>query len=115
MRNAILVWLAVLLSSCVSPSARLAGNLKHAVIHKTVRAPRSEVEQIIAMISRESIFPIIFITQDPKKIGGHITVYTDLSHDPPRVFAYELERRPDGVWHIVSSGKGSIIVIPDME
>jgi hypothetical protein len=115
MARAVVASAVVLFFGCASPSTRLAGNLKHAVIHKTVRAPRSEVDQIIGTVSRESIFPIIFTTQDPRKIGGRITVYTDLSHDPPRVVAYELQRQPDGVWHIVSSGKGSIIVIPDME
>jgi hypothetical protein len=99
--------------SCASPSTRLAWNLKHAEVHKNVRLPQAEIDQIIRTVSRESIFPILLITREKTKHGDQIVVYTDLEHDPQRYMGYELQKQSDGLWRIVFSGRGSIIVIDD--
>jgi hypothetical protein len=98
---------------CASPSTRLAWNLKHADVHKNVRIPRAEIDQIIRIVSRESIFPILLITQEKTKHGDQISVYTDLEHDPQRYMVYDLQKQSDGLWHIVFSGNGSIIIIDE--
>jgi hypothetical protein len=107
-----LLFVCAVLASCASPSTRLEWNLKRAVVHKSVRLPRADVEQIIRVVSRESIFPILLITGGKTERGDYeVTVYTDLSHDPQRYMEYDLQKRADGQWHIVSSGEGSIIVV----
>lgn len=86
--------------------------MKHAVVHKTVRLPRAEVEQIIRVVSQESIFSILLITGGKTRQGDYeVSVYTDLSHDPQRYMVYDLQKQANGQWHIVFSGEGSIIVV----
>jgi hypothetical protein len=97
--------------SCASPSTRLAWNLKHADVHKNVRLPQSDIDQIIRTVSRASIFPILLITKEKTKHGDRVAVYTDLEHGPQRYMVYELEKQTDGLWHIIFSGNGSIILI----
>lgn len=98
---------------CASLSTRLAWNLKHAEVHKNVRLPQTEVDQIISTVSRKSIFPILLIAREKTKHGDQIVVYTDLEHNPQRYMVYELQKRSDGLWHITFSGRGSIIVIDE--
>jgi hypothetical protein len=93
------------------PSTRLEWNLKHAVVHKNVRLPQSEIEQIIRTVSNKSIFPILSITQGRTKEGDIVNVYTDLEHGPQRYMVYQLVKQSDGQWHIIFSGSGSIILI----
>jgi hypothetical protein len=103
-----------MVAGCVSPSVRLEWNLKHAVVYKNVRLPQAEVEQVIRIVSMESIFPILLITREKTKRGGdRVIVYTDLSHDPQRYMVYELQKQADGQWHVVFSGNGSIIIIDE--
>ena len=99
------------LLGCASPSTRLEWNLKHAVVHKNVRLPQSDIEQVIHIVSKESIFPILLITESNAKHGNIVSVYTDLEHGPQRYMVYELQKQADGQWHIVFRGNGSIILI----
>jgi hypothetical protein len=114
-RAASVLPLALLLLGCASPSTRLAWNLKHAEVHKSVRLPQSEVDQIIRTVSRESIFPILVISREKTKRSDRIVVWTDLSHDPQRYMCYELEKQRDGLWHIVWQGNGSIMILDETQ
>ena len=105
------LFVCVAFAGCASPGTRLEWNLKNAVVHKNVHLPRTEVDQIIRIVSRESIFPILLITENKTKDGIMVKVYTDLEHGPQRYMVYELQKQADGQWHIVFSGNGSIILI----
>src|SRR5260370_6654294 len=109
------VLLAMLLCGCASPSTRLAWNLKHAEVHKSVRLPQPEIDQIIRTVSTESIFPILVISREKTKRSDRVVVWTDLSHDPQRYMCYELEKQRDGLWHIVWRCNRSIMIIDDTQ
>lgn len=104
-RTYCLLVLNVLLIGCASEAQRYTWNTGHAEILKSVRLPHSEVDQIIRLVSSESIFPILVISRQ----GDDIVVYTDLEHGPQRFMVYRLKKQREG-WHIVSAGEGSTIV-----
>jgi hypothetical protein len=103
------------LCACASESQRYAWNSQHARVHRSVRLPQSEVDQIIRTVSAESIFPIVVISREQTPRSDQIIVWTDAAHDPQSYMTYELERHRDGLWHIVSRQEGSIIILDERQ
>ena len=113
-RLAALVALVVCLCACASEAERYHRNLKQAQVNKSVRLPQTEIDEIIHSVSRESIFPIFYITRWKSQRGDDIAVYTDLSHGPRRFIVYHLSKQGDGRWRIFRHAEGSIILVGDM-
>jgi hypothetical protein len=101
--------LSVFLLSACSATQRYKWNSEHAHVSSDERLTPAEVDQIIRVVSEESIFPIICISRYRGKYSNAVTVFTDLSHDPQRFMEYDLKKKPDGLWYIVDHGEGSTI------
>src|SRR5947209_1499837 len=103
--------LAAFLGGCAS--ARYQWSSQHAEVAKNVRLPRIEIEQIMRTVTQRSPGPIFLVQQAHRPGGETIIAYTEFQHDPPRFWAYELQKRSDGQWHITFDGEGSIIIRDD--
>jgi hypothetical protein len=103
-----LILLALLLPAC-SSIQRYKWNSEHAHVSPDERLTPAEVDQIIRVVSEESIFPIICISRYRGEHSNDVTVFTDLSHDPQRFMEYDLKKKPDGLWYIADHGEGSTI------
>jgi hypothetical protein len=103
----LLILLAVLLTAC-SATQRYKWNSEHAHVSPNEHLIRSEIDQIVHTVSEASTFPIICISRSHMN-SNEVTVFTDLSHDPQRFMDYTLQKKVDGLWHIVDYGPGSVI------
>ena len=110
-----LLVLAACLCACASESQRYAWNSQHVRVHRSVRLPQSEVDQIIRTVSTESIFPLVVISRERTLRSDQIIAWTDAGHDPQSYMTYELERQRDGLWHIVSRQEGSIMILDESQ
>ena len=101
----------IVLSGCVTE--RYTNNMQHAHVSSNVRIPRAELEQIVRTITKTTINPIVCISSSSAVYSGEITVYTELQPEPQRFMDYDLQKQPDGLWHIISRGRSSVIACPD--
>jgi hypothetical protein len=103
--------LAVCVCACASETERYTENLKRAQIHKSVHLPHAEIDQVVRTVSRESVYPIVYITREKLQASDQIVVYTDFSHSPQRYMVYRLQKAAGGDWHIVWHGEGMAIYV----
>jgi hypothetical protein len=69
------------------------------------------IDQVIRTVSRESIFPILYITREKMQGSDQVVVYTDFSHNPQRYMVYRLQKTNGRDWRIVWHGEGMAIYV----
>jgi hypothetical protein len=99
----------VLILAACSATQRYKWNSEHAHVSPGEHLMRAEANQIVRSVSEASTFPIICLSRGRGNYSNEVMVFTDLSHDPQRFMVYTLQKKTDGVWHIIDHGEGSII------
>src|SRR5437867_12318792 len=110
-RLSALFLLSLCLCGCASETERYTENLKRAQVHKSVHLPPAQIDQVMRTVSRESIFPIVYITREKLPDSDQVVVYTDFSHNPQRYMVYRLQKTSGGEWRIVWHGEGMAIYV----
>ena len=101
--------LSTLLWSCAS--ALYESNMQHAYVAPRARLSQAEIEQIIRTVTQKSLSVIIGMSRFTERgKPDEITVYTELDPSSALMMVYNLHKEPDGFWHIVDYGEGTIIV-----
>ena|ERR1700726_3707067 len=107
------VFLTISLSTllCGCASNLYEWNMQHAYIAPRAKLSQSEVEQIIRTVTQKSLSTVIGITRTTE-LGrpDELVVYTNLVQEDGTMMVYNLRKQHDGVWQIVDSGVGTIIV-----
>jgi hypothetical protein len=98
------------LTGCVFNSYEY--NLAHAYVPPWTQLPKSDIQEIVRVVSRSSTQSIIGIDQGPReKEVGRVSVYTgNPDGSSPYYWCYTLERS-ESTWRIVDGGQMSISVI----
>ena len=104
-----LIAVVLCLCACATEGERYQRNARQVQVGKNVRLPQSEIDEIVRAVSRESMFPILYISRWKSERGDDIAVYTDLSHGPQRYMVYHVTKQADGQWHIFRHAEGSVI------
>ena len=102
------VALALLLSFASGCALSYEYDLAHAYVTPWTQLPKSDIQEIVRVVSRRSFQSIIGIRQDPsQRKSNRVNVYTGSDSS---AFVYVLERS-GATWRIVDSGQMSISVV----
>ena len=101
--------MALVFSGCANTVYRW--NMEHAEIAEHTNLSESEVEQIIRAVTQKSLRLIIGVTRSQEHGHDRVIVYTQEGPEEGGMMVYRLEKSADGMWRIVTYGRGHVMVM----
>ena len=103
-RLSVIIALAIACAGCANIVYRW--NMEHANVAEHANLSGAEVEQIIRAVTQKSLRMILEVTRSQENGHDRVIVYTAEGPDEGGMMVYRLERSGDGLWRIVSYGRG---------